>query len=365
MPNSRRVCLLAVTSIALLWGCHSDNPVTSEEPTDLRYSLGILRESWHIASPPVDFTTLQPKPARGSHDPALIWFNPYYKFDKKDIYNDVQQNDQVYVLGVQFRPDESVLFNAEQDNATQVWAGIMRGLPRGAWDQSQTVYLELRLGVRTLNPTGPATTVEQLGRLHVDLGRIDEDVDADGVFDTEDLDGNGLLSAVEDIGLDITPDESEPGYDPQTNPDPNGDDWDFVAWTPDDVSRINGTEGNGIDYPFNIPDSEDLGGPGQFDRTNSYYEFTIDLDNDSEFLVEGSEKASERVPGLIWKTYQIPLWDAESYRAVGIDGAPDSTQIQFARLWRTNATVGTEMYIAYQDLALVREDTTSNGAGTR
>ncbi|MEW5876187.1 MAG: cell surface protein SprA, partial [Candidatus Zixiibacteriota bacterium] len=220
----------------------------------------------------------------------------------------------------------------------------MRGLPQGSWNQSRAEFIELRMAIRAT-----AGNESSLGKLHIDLGQITEDVNGNGVLDTEDREVNGIRNGIldegEDTGLDLLADTSEVGYDPDTNPDPNGDNWEYDKDREFDVSRINGTEGNSQEYLGGGPDSEDLGGATEFDRVNSYYSFEIDLANpDPAILVEGSEYTQN---GFTWKNYRIPLWDPAFYEAFG---TPDSTSIQFYRLWVDRATDSQQVYIAAVDI---------------
>jgi cell surface protein SprA len=193
------------------------------------------------------------------------------------------------------------------------------------------------------------------GRLHIDLGRITEDVNGNGRLDTEDgiVTGlrNGLLDEGEDRGLDTIPDEREIGpdsaaYDPSLNPDPAGDNWaDPVRGA--DYDHINGTEKNASDANhYGIPDTEDIGGPSETDYVNSYFSFNVDLDNPKSFKVDSSGLRSRDVTGyadsLEWITYRIPLWDY----AARLGSSLDSNDIQFARIWMDGAGQDVRVYIA-------------------
>ncbi|MBD3298267.1 MAG: hypothetical protein GF341_06405 [candidate division Zixibacteria bacterium] len=369
----RIVLLLAVT---LLLSCSDDCPcpVKYEDPGQLRYSLGILRESWTIASPPIDVTLRAPRPTRGLYDPALIWYNPYDQFKRSDIYRDVGSGDEdrTHVLVLRFDPEESRLFDSTLQNHRDVWAGVMNGRPRGVWDQGQADYLELRMGVLSINDDGTfGSTDDQLGTLHIDLGRISEDVNLDGLSNTEDVNRNGTLENAEDVGLDGVPSGQEdvdgdgiPDTSIVTLPngvqinDPVGDDWFFSSDSRNFVERINGTEGNSSDFLLGRPDTEDIGGEGENDLENAYYAFEIDLADPGDKVVDGSEKTSDTGLPLVWKTYRIPLW--ESYEAVDVSGRPDSTNIQYGRLWIDNAGQRMEVFIALLDLVTEPPDSVSN-----
>ena len=366
----RRFVVLVLAAFAMLAGSCSDDsvcPVTYEPSPIRQYSLGILREVWKIASPPVNSDTDLPRPSRGFHDPALNWYNPYVQFRITDIYDRPvvhQSDDRTHVLILDHDPSKSILLDSVASNR-DVWTGIMRALPNGASDQSLKEYIDVRMAVRP----GPGG-VSELGTLHIDLGRINEDVDGNDRLDTEDLKRNGIRNGIlddgEDVGLDGIPDEDEfrivgtdtLRYDLITNPDPAGDNWHFVHQTPEDVTGINGTEGNSAEFLGGRPDTENLHGgyAWDLDIQNSYYSFAIDLANPGAALVEGSEKTDNH-HNLTWKSYSIPLWGAF---ADAIIGAPSSYGgIQYVRLWMDNAESRMQVYIAAMDLVTdLRDDDT-------
>ncbi|MEW5700802.1 MAG: cell surface protein SprA [Candidatus Zixiibacteriota bacterium] len=326
-------------------------------------SLGVLRETWSIASPPsVDqqdpSLTL---PTRGFHDPGFIWFNPYTQFEDIDVYDrDPERNRasdrRIHVLVLESRPQKSRTIEPGTDPKS-AWGGIMRGLPGSAQIQSGAEYLEFRMAVAAKGHTP--------GVLHLDLGRISEDVDGGGTLSTEDQERgvppfrNRILDADEDTGLDGVPDSLEQGYDPVNNPDPAGDNWDYDNSIDrrNDYERINGTEKNVRDPVRGVrPDTEDLGGESEFDQINRYYEFAVHLDDPLDpALVPNSEKVSGDKTGfaeqLVWKTYRIPLWDSRWYTAFAdAGGKPDSNKIQFARMWLSGADSTTRIYFAAVDI---------------
>ncbi len=271
--------------------------------------LGIRRGTWTLSSPP-DGKLLTD---RG----RLNWYNPWEQVFVNQIWPQRQTlstENKVNVLNLHFTPDSSL---AIPDSS---WNGIMRALFGGSRNQTKTKYLEIWVHGNT-------------GILKVDLGQISEDIDNDSTLDTEDKTRNGIQDNIldddEDTGLDTLFSPSEPGYNSSTNPDPNGDDWDYS--NRDDYSKINGTENNRNDPDRGRrPDTEDLNGNSHVDSPNNYFEFSIDLSSDS-FEVDGT-----RYNG--WRLYRIPLRDSAltqnspNYREVG---SPDWNAIEFARIWLT------------------------------
>jgi cell surface protein SprA len=124
------------------------------------------------------------------------------------------QDNKTDVLVVEYAPtSDSIL------NPTSAWSGIMRPLFSGMNDQSKTQFIEIwyfpdTSSRRNDNPI-----------LHIDAGKITEDLNGDGsnTPNTEDRNFNGVFEQDEDIGLDGLADVNEPGYNASTNPDPNGD----------------------------------------------------------------------------------------------------------------------------------------------
>ncbi|MBI5869314.1 MAG: cell surface protein SprA [candidate division Zixibacteria bacterium] len=313
------------------------------------YSFSVTRGRWTIASPPLDpLTQLNLRP-RGRFDAGLNWFNPYVPFPETAIYRrDIRKGTttNATVLILDYRPDRSPIVVRDSQPRDSAWGGIMCALPTGAYDQSRAEYIELRMAV-----VGH-------GRLHIDLGRISEDVNADRILDSEDglandtQSPNGILEDGEDVGLDMEADTAEAGYDPVANPDPEGDDW--AAPLRDErgyytYDRINGTELNGDDPDrYGFPDSEDLGGQSQFhlDFANEYFTYDLDLANPGSIMVDSSGLVSRDVTGyadtLVWITYRIPVWDYMSK----VGGSPDSNDIEYARLWINGTTERTRIYVA-------------------
>jgi len=293
--------------------------------------LGRLREYWTKCSPPTD-----PVNQEDSFRGDFIWYNPYHEFLVTDVYDREArhlQDQRMKVLFLRLAPE-----------STESWGGVMRALYSGLEDQSRAQFLELRLG----------TYGEVEGKLHIDLGRISEDINGNGGEpdqedrDLKDDDGNviriknGILDPGEDTGLDGIPSEQESGYDEDTNPDPSGDDWYYNDKDPYNYEHINGTEGNGSgefqDYAGRRPDTEDINGNEFLDQINDYEHFTIDLAN-SPFRVGGSKWAAKRHVEngqmLTFYTYRIP---------VRFDSS--ETQVRYARLWMNGMTDATIVVIA-------------------
>ncbi|GAJ04632.1 unnamed protein product, partial [marine sediment metagenome] len=85
-----------------------------------------------------------------------------------------------------------------------LWGGITYPLMPSDYDQTLSKFFEVWIN-------------GDRGRLHIDIGSISEDLNANGLIDTEDrpvagfTEGDGLLEQEEDVGLDGCPDDYEDG----------------------------------------------------------------------------------------------------------------------------------------------------------
>jgi len=263
-------------------------------------TISLSRPAWFWSSTPLadagdsSITTSVPiTPLVATHS-SLRWYNA--RGVKERDLNPMLKNEDggdaertVLELSVSFPTDQLVM-------TADDWAGITQPVPSTNTDFSNLGYLDIWINDFTQDH---AMTH---GKLHIDLGRVSEDAFwnpeaiPNGILDTEDVNGDGRLDRgeiagvpYEDTGLDRLIDSNEPGYDPVTNPDPNGDDYHFDSRTvPLDYTGINGTEGNGEGVPNAKPDTEDLNRNGFADfQNNDYFSSTVDL-SDSTFSTSGA-----------------------------------------------------------------------------
>jgi len=309
------------------------------ESAKRKINLGVTRYAWGPSSLPYDrsdhLLSLQDK---GS----IYWYNPYNQVSIQEIWPDREVTNnfggttRTNVLAVHFTPNPTL-----QDKAKS-WGGIMRALSAGFFDQSESKYLEIM--VRGNN-----------GRLHIDLGRVSEDVIPNNIRDTEDKSTetrarNNLLDEDEDTGIDgmFGPDPPELfwPHDPSAAVvngratlydfwDINGDgikeadepwsydDWEYVSGSYD-YTHINGTENNRNDGA-QIPNSEDLNHNSGVDLNNDYFEYSFSLEKDSPdtALIAGQKNNTAG-----WRLYRIPLRSPSM-----IKGTPDWSRIEFVRIW--------------------------------
>ena len=273
----------------------------------------------------------------------LFWYNPYIPVRTRDIWpnqsTSVQAgNETTDVLVLKYRK-RSHQKNTLNDST---WVGVTTSLYSGDYDQTQSKFFEIWLKGSE-------------GKLTIDLGKISEDWDGNGILNTEDIPeagltlGNGFLEDQEDTGLDGCFDEYENGwggcldqntyqfyvdqnetslinigYDVDSN-DPNGDNWNYDQGS-NDYSNVNGTEGNGtgskIQEGGKYPDTEDLDRSGFLDKVDDYFSTSFDL-TDTTYLAGQTEKNGISTG---WRLFRIPLSDFKN------SGSTEWNEIRYVRL---------------------------------
>ena len=337
----------------------------------------ILRRFWNISSAPIDLQNNQEYDQRNRL--KMYWYNPYSQVLTNNIWPNIStsqraQNLTTDVLVLKYQPQE---FQSTTD-PDSLWAGITTPMFIGDYDQTRTRFFEIWLR-------------GEEGNLTIDLGKISEDYDGNGILNTEDIPeaglalGNGFLEDNEDTGLDGCFNEFENGFggclddgltyqqlldsgetvlinsssDVDVN-DPNGDNWSYSEGS-SNYEKVNGTEGNGtgdrIQTGGKYPDTEDLDKSGFLDRTNDYFTKTISL-NDSTY-VAGSTEVNGLKTG--WRLIRVPLSDFEKIQDISlseiksvrlvVSGVSEASQLEIAKI----ELVGN----AWQELgtSLVSQDT--------
>jgi len=291
----------------------------------------VLHRYWKASAAPLN--SLTGLPFSQLNRANLFWYNPYVPYPTRDIWPNQSvstqaQNETTNILSLNLSHKGSQSL-VEDDS---VWAGITSPFFSGDHDQTRAKFFEIWL--RGTN-----------GKLTVDLGRISEDWNGNGVMDTEDKPesgfslGNGFLDDEEDIGLDGCTDEYENGWggclDPTgktfseylnegeseiinatANPDdPNGDNWSkytggdpYKLNSPNGPHRVNGTEGNRRQEGGIYPDTEDIDGSGFLDRVNDYFTKSFVLDQnaeDADYVAGETVDDNNKLTG--WRLYRIPL----------------------------------------------------------
>ncbi len=322
-------------------------------------SPSVRHERWEPSSAPIDVTSgLQ---YRQKNRAKMYWYSPYAKYPTKSIWpnqsTSVQANDQtVDILILNYE----TLFHQTGIERDSIWAGIISPFYSGSYDQTQSKFFEIWIKGND-------------GNLTVDLGKISEDWNNDGVLNTEDkaeagfVQGNGILDDGEDLGLDGARDEYEDGWggvldstgltfqqylasgetilinpDAEDLEDPNGDNWFYDdQQNISNYKKVNGTQGNRNAAGGRYPDTEDLDGSGFLDKTNNYFTKTFPLDQSKYFVTETEE--SDGTP-TGWQLFRIPLTHFEKVNNV------DWSEIRYIRLVWSGVDEASELGIAKIEL---------------
>ena len=291
----------------------------------------IQRRFWKASSAPLIYNAQDSiflNPFSQDNRGKLYWYNPYVPYKTKQIWPNQSTslragNETTDVLVLRYGAREY----QENQDPDSLWVGITTSLYSGDYDQIQSKFFEIWVKGES-------------GRLHIDLGKISEDMDGNGQLNTEDKPaagltlGNGFLEESEDTGLDGCFDEYENGwggclpelggtykeyYDLGENEiinnssdvdidDPNGDNWDYVAGG--DPQKINGTESNGtgsrIQEGGKYPDTEDLDRSTFLDKTNDYFSTSFML-TDTSYLAGITRNSNNSPTG--WRLFRVPLSD--------------------------------------------------------
>jgi hypothetical protein len=317
------------------------------EGTVEQLSVGLSRVNWRLSSVPeqMKFAGDSVNQRRGRMiwylPPALPW-DSVYKGDRKQGEGLIQYFRMVH------RPNTLGL-GVERPTAPGThWAGIQA--PLRPLDQDRLRLFEVRLRGRK-------------GIMHIDIGQISEDVNNDGLdTKSENADGNRSVTPEEDVGMDGVPDVGEPGYNPDTLPDPNRDDFrSYVGASSADYDNapppvaksrlttafkdsvigsvgvlrydwINGTEGNLSDVAAGAEPDQEAQISSSMQWQSNYYAYTIDL-SDTAFLVDSSENTHG------WRTYRLPVRDTSiaGFQHLGLNGSPPSAfkwnEANYVRIW--------------------------------
>jgi len=321
--------------------------------------LSIIRGAWKTASIPADGT------ARGNKERAFTyWYNPYNRILTKQIWPNKEtsaqaQNDVTDILVLNVIPDSSFAVRDSSMAPAESWGGIMRSLSSGYYDQSESKFLELWVK-------------GDLGRLHIDLGYISEDLQEVGqewdvtILDENVSKGYGSKPDTEDIPSQVFPsgdgfvvEEEDLGIDglPYTTPEnialygyhhPSWDRYEFDPNSqPISYRHINGTEGNLQIEGGTYPNTEDLNNDGALDTRNAYFTADVDLTDDTHEYIVGRTRFSNNTE-TGWKLIRVPL---AKFEEAGAPGLALWSQVKFARLWMDELPAGlTTLQIATVDI---------------
>ncbi|TYB30827.1 MAG: hypothetical protein FXF47_07255 [Candidatus Mcinerneyibacterium aminivorans] len=151
--------------------------VDNMENSRMEKEIGLLQESWNIASSPEGFT--DSSRYVGRLDPYS--FFDLNRIDLKDIDPEIYSDEEKRIMHIEQLPD----------NSDEFFSYVQKLSNRGS-DLTNykkiVVWYKLQQGAPTL---------------HFDLGIISEDSDGDGILDTEDKNDNTILENGEDVGFDF------------------------------------------------------------------------------------------------------------------------------------------------------------------
>ena len=272
--------------------------------------LSIARRGWVPAS--------IPHPMGSSEHLEFNWYNPRNRVKRGDIYPDLAEQERDESLTI-LELDAS---HAELDS-TNNWVGLMRLISKSGTDLSESKFFQILLDEGN-------SPIERRGRMHIELGAINENYRNPGVWelDTEDANSDGVLDAEEDTGLD-----GMFGEDGRNVPEDDGDDDYYYEFSNQDEYRfINGTEDN------DLLDTEDLDRDGGL-GVDSYFSVAVDLADVGAYLAPDSLVGN-------WRVLQIPLSDFED----GKIGDPMWESIRYARIWFEDLAWWKQLRIASMEI---------------
>jgi hypothetical protein len=283
--------------------------------------ITLARRAWYPASLPFDQSAY--KAASDRLD--FIWYNiePNLGVHRRDLNPELDEQENTLVQSLDLDMSE---MPAVSDTAS--FAGIILGVPGGGLDLSQGQFIELWVNDFKPDP------ITRGGKLHIDLGIIDENFHDPGNddpatnFDDEDKLRDGFAAAFDDTGLDGLFDAEEPGFS-DSNTDPNGDDI-LLKRIDGRFSKANGTEAN-LTY-----DTEDLDRNGQLTRENAYFSYVIDLADTAQIDIRASYPGYDGFDDAghendAWRLYRVKLSNHTVVATSGLQ--PRLDEIRHVRIW--------------------------------
>ncbi|MDP1676894.1 MAG: cell surface protein SprA [Bacteroidota bacterium] len=315
--------------------------------------IGVGYGQWHDISAPkyqfnIDSSLLIPDLRKTYSKAKAYWFNPPNGIPIDDIYgtdadgNSIKQvgrgQDVIQVLRLNYKPQKRGAYNFSPDLDSTLlrepkknWAGIQKLISISAVNLIQENVGFIEIWVKVIKGS-----IDSTRKVFIDLGTISEDIIPNGTWETEDKGTfkNDILNPGEDTGIDgllnaeeqnryasFVESKSNKIFFPEIVNDPSGDDYNYTDKF--NFEAINLTEGNSNSEIGRFPDSEDLNRNSIVDQANNYYEYELKLDTvDNPLKVGGGSKG--------WYQYRIPI-NAFKDKI----GAPDQTNIQYARMWFT------------------------------
>ncbi len=280
--------------------------------------IPVSRRSWYPASLPVG------KVWNDSLRVDQFWYNiePERGVHRRDLNPllDEQENTLVQSLDLELYDTPTIADSSK-------YAGVMLGFAGGGLDLTQGQFIEIWVNDFKPDP------LSRGGRLHIDMGLIDENFHNPGIdkFDDEDKDRDGFAATFDDTGLDGLFNAEEQQIVPPlgSTEDPSGDDIDTRKIL-GRYLKVNGTEGN------RIYDSEDLDRNGQMSRINAYFSYVIDLADTAEIDIRAQYPGYDGFSNTghendSWRLYRVKLTNNTIMSPTGLQ--PRFDEIRQLRVW--------------------------------
>ncbi len=209
--------------------------IESMESAKLEDSVSLIDDDWFYAAVPKDYGSAT------YNTSAITWNN--YDVEKRSIDRNLE-----IISG-----EKQQVMDINYDLSSCDYVSIGQSISASGYDFSKKLYLEIWMKA---NLSKVNVTIDFASEIY-------EDSDGNGILDTEDVNGDGIISPWEDIGRDFTNRDSS-------------------------ISKIGA--GNGR------LDTEDINGNNRLDN----YETNL-----SSFTVDGINYGNKNISG--WQRIQIPL----------------------------------------------------------
>jgi Motility related/secretion protein len=326
------------------------------------------RRAWRPSSSPeaVGGNTATEKANRRGE---FWWYSPRHTVQHGDLNPSLEYsegNDYKEILECQFFPYQSPdTLTTDFWDREESWGGIVQPLSEDGLDLSRARFLDVWVNDFVTWEAFEQDSTLRDGTLYIELGWVSEDAlwkrrplncgdepedyqilgnpvePANQGLDSEDQNDDGRLDYSdqidEDTGLDGIK-ENDSGFvfdDYELGDDQTDENEDFVTYNDlcERYARINGTEEN------TYLDTEDLDGDYSIDLETNYYQFRIDLSDQSliETDVRRDYTGEQNNPideNNGWRRIRVPLSDDFVDAVVG---TPSWTEIKHLRLWVTGA----------------------------
>jgi hypothetical protein len=318
----------------------------SAEDSDV---FGMSRNNWYWASIPFDLADAR---ADTTLRVPVAYYNPVGEVKRGHLNPELDEREAddgvtVLELGFNHAAAEAVAQNPPPGtDMTQMWSGLMTSFGGAGLDFTQTKTIEFWLNDGVGEPT------QRFGRMHLDFGTLSEDfvffknnpTRPGGPLDPPEFNREAATRSefraqFDDLGWNGIDEDCEAFEGGDELPGPGSDCHVPSRQNPDGQHAwANGTEDN------NEFDTEDINGNGQFNLTNSFFRYTLDLadltwvvtDVQPEYGHRTDIKEETRAGFEGWRKYRIDFDvirnQLESFARQGAS-APSLRQIRGLRIW--------------------------------